>query len=337
MTEMIARVATTHIVQQGSSRVRVSREALESAAMQANGDRAIPITLMHDPYCLPIGKTAEAWVEPYEDEYALMYRNYIEDAPRSTRYERADIDLVLLDFAGAPKPFIDRFSNTQQSQFSISVDRANFDTERSYDTFVNDVSHINDRIAIRRTVRHSLGPEPLIEFVLSYPELSIALGFGLWTLRRVEKFVRYTIDETLRRVADDFAEAASSKIKDTLSAYRNRQSEDDRPVLIQAVVLGDVNLILLSRIPQDEEFQGINLEKLTAEMEKYGDLLQHASEATFAMTEDGEWKFLYLKTRTGEVIGTQECYEKTTEKAGYLKGISFGAGNIDFRHVDSDE
>ncbi len=334
MTEMIARVATTHIIQQGGTRVRVSKEALESAAIQANGDCAIPFTVMHDPYCLPIGKTTEAWIEPYDGEYALMYRTYIEDAPKSIRHERSSADLVLLDFVGAPKPFMERFSDTEQSQFSISVDRANFDTTQSYDTFVNDVSHINDRIASKGIGRYSLGPEPLIEFVLSYPELSIALG---WTLLRTAKFVTYTVDETLRRVGDDIAESINSKIKETLSAYRNRQSEDERPVLIQAVVLGDVNLILLSRTPQGKEFQGIDLGNLTTEMEKYGDLLQHASEATFAMTEDGKWNLLHLKTRTGEVIGTQECYERTIEKAGDIKGVSLGAGNIDFRQADSDE
>lgn len=338
MTEMTFRLATTHEFQQGNHRIQIPKALLESAAIQANGDRAMPFTIEHDLYCLPIGKTTEAWVEPYEGEYALMHRAYIEHAPKFIRHERTGTDLVLLDFAGDPKPFIDKFSKTRQSQFSVSVDRANFDTVRSYDTFVNDVRHIDNGIS-GNIGRYALGPEPLIQFVLSEPVLSLALGFGIWTFRRVEKFVRYTVDETLRRVGDDIAEIASSKIKETLSAYRSRQSEDDRPVLIQTAILGDPDLILLSRILQDEEFQGIDLGKLTVEMEKYGDLLQGASEATFTMTENGEWTSLYLKTRTGEVIGTPECYKRTVEKAGDIKekGVSLGAGNIEFRKVDSDE
>ena len=340
MTEKTALVATTRTFRQGNLRIHISKEELESASRRANGDRAMPYTVMHDPYYLHIGKVTEAWIEPYEDEYALMFRVYIEDedAPKCIRHERADTDLVLLDFAGAPKPFIDEFSDAEQSKFSVGVDLANFDTPQSCDTFLSDVRQIDDGIAFRSIRRYSLEPELIIQFVLSEPMLSLALGLGIWTLRRVEKFVRYTVDETLRRVGDDIAEIASSKIKETLSAYRNRQSEDDRPILIQTVILGDTNLILLSRIPQDEEFQGIDLGKLTTEMEKYGDLLQDASEATFAMTEDGEWNFLHLTTNTGKVIGTQECYDRTIEKAGDNKGVSVGGvSNIDFRDVDSDE
>ena len=49
-------------------------------------------------------------------------------------------------------------------------------------------------------------------------------------------------------------------------------------------------------------------------MEKYGDLLRQAEEATFARTEAGEWEFQYLTTRTGEVFGTAKCYKRTLDK-----------------------
>ena len=49
-------------------------------------------------------------------------------------------------------------------------------------------------------------------------------------------------------------------------------------------------------------------------MEKYGDLLQQAEEVTFARTGIDDWEFQYLKTRTGEVFGTLECYKRTTEQ-----------------------
>ena len=81
-------------------------------------------------------------------------------------------------------------------------------------------------------------------------------------------------------------------------------------------------LVLQARVKNDDDIPVINLEKLTAEMENFKDLLQDAEEATFALSETEDWEFLYLKTKTGEVLGTADCYERTRAKSRNMSGVS---------------
>ena len=315
MVELTARIATTGLVKQGASTVRLTREAIESIADQVNGERSFPFSVEHDPYCMPIGKIKEAWVEPFEDEYVAMARIHVEDDLLSTIHKTSGTELVILDFASASKPFVQEFKKADQSLVTVGVDLANFYDTQNHAAFMDAVNSIDDEITCECVGRHSLGPEPLIQFVLSHPEISVALSVvGTWILKRVEKFIRYTVDETSKKIGDEISDILSGKIRQIVSSYKNCQSGDERPILIQIIVPNDINLILLTRIDRDEEFPSINLKKLTTEMEKYGDLLQQAEEVTFARTGVDDWEFQYLKTRTGEVIGTSECYKRTTQQ-----------------------
>ena len=329
MKEIIGTVATTHLIQRGEFPIRMTREALESGVRQMNGDRAIPITVEHDPFCMPLGKTVEAWVEPLGDEFALMSRSFVDDEANTLTHEKSGVEIAYLGFEEAPKPFVRRFGTEDETQFSIQIDSVNFASKQEVDEFGMDVSRIDSRITCRDTGRFAFGPEPIILFVLSNLDWGAALAIGVWTFNRIEKFVRYTVDESLRKVGDEVSDIISDKIKDVIRAYRNRQVADERPILVQIVVRGDTDLILLARIESEEEFSGINLEKLTAVIEDVGDLLQNAEEATFAQVGENDWEFLYLKTRSGEVIGTAECYAKSKEKFEDSKGMSVGTGGME--------
>ena len=313
MTEIVAIVARTGIVEQGGVKTRITREAIESIPDQIGGDRAIPVIPNHDPFCLPIGKIKEAWVEPHGDEYAAIVRMHIEDVHSIEMHRRSGVELVRLDFDDSPEPFLERgYTNREQPTDALTVDLANFDNPQDYTKFANDVSLIDDRIICDSAIgRHSLVPEPLIQFVLSDPEMCAALAIGVWAFKRAEKFVRYTVDETLRKAADDISDSLSMKMKNILRAYRSHQSEHNRSSITQIVIPGNTELILLVKTELDEEFPTLDLKKITAEMEKYGDLLQEADSATFARVGINDWKFEYLTTRSGKVVGTRNCYERT--------------------------
>ena len=314
MVEYITRIAKTGLIEQGNTTVELTREVIESFPDQVNGERSLPILVEHDPFCMPIGKIKEAWVAPFEDEYVVMARMHVEDDARSTIHIRSGTELVHLDFASAPKPFVQQLKKADQSLVTVGVDLANFDNIGDHTAFIDAVKCIDDEITCEVVGRHSLELEPLLRFVLSNPDMCVALSVGFWILKRVEKFIRYTVDETLKKTADDFSDTISAKIKQIVSAYKNHQSNDKMPILTEVVIPGDIVLILLTQIERDEEFPSINLRKLTREMEKYGDLLQQAEEVTFAQTGVDDWEFQYLKTRTGEVFGTSECYKRTTEQ-----------------------
>ena len=202
---------------------------------------------------------------------------------------------------------------TQERQCALNVDLANFANPQDYAAFADDVNAIDDTIGCDNGIqRHALIPEPLLQRVVSYPELSAALSVGGgWAIGRVTKFITYTVDESLKKVGDEISDSLSMKILDILRAYRNRRTQDNRPSVAEIIIPGNLELTLLVKTELDEEFPAIELKKLVAEMEKYGDLLQDADRATFARTETNDWEFLYLTTRSGRVIGTTKCHETT--------------------------
>ena len=79
MSDVVRVVSGTSVVSQGATTVQITKEALEDAAQQANGARAIPLTLEHDPSLMPLGRVQKAWVELSGKEHLLISRVSIED------------------------------------------------------------------------------------------------------------------------------------------------------------------------------------------------------------------------------------------------------------------
>ena len=326
MAEHIARLATTGIVKQGGFKVQCTKEAIESIAGQVSGERALPFGVEHDPSCMPIGKVTEGWTEPFGDEHVAMARVHVEEDAHSVIHEKSGADLVCLSFAGAPKPFVRERTNGGKGSLAIAVDWANFADMKGHAAFVDAVKQIDEMIVCGKVGRHALVPEPLIEFLVSDIHIKMAVVVGLWTFRRAEKFIRYTVDETLKRTADAVVEVLSANISRVVKAYSERQTKDHRPVLVKVVIPGDMDVILLTKIRGTEEYPEKWLEELAVEMEKFGNILQQAEEAVFCGT-DGGWEFQYLKTRTGEVVGTRECYSKTIERVRNVGRTSGTSGD----------
>ena len=347
MAERIARMATTAAVQVRDTYVQFTKESIESvqftkesiasgpchssystihpvcllARLQTlgsslsgnhlNGKRALPFIVQHDPSCMPLGKVTDAWIEPFGQEHALMARFYIESA-QAASHVPSSTKLVYLSFQNAPKPFILECKPTEDNSITVvGVDRANFKDTSSRDAFLDAVADIDSHFAFTEVGRHSLVPEPLIEFLLSD---ELALAIGLWVLRRAELFLRHTIDETLKKVGNTISDDLSTKIKKTLQAYNHHRDADSRPITVKVLIRNDPNLVLLSRVSPAEDFPCINLENLATELKKYRDILLHAEEVTFLRTGPDGWKFQYLKTRKGEILGTGECYSRTLER-----------------------
>lgn len=310
MAEIKAIIAKTG---RDAHNVVLTKEALESAAEGVNGDRAVRMGANHDPFCMPYGKMIEAWVEPKENHHVLVARMYMEDNVQQLILQETGEQLALLDFAKYPKPFNKRSKNESHDKTEVHVDFVNFDSKENYGKFIDEVNNIDDGLSSGRGFgRKSLIPEPFIHFFLSHQEAAlVASAVGLWTSARAKKFFNHTIDETLRKVGDDLSDKLSAKIISVYEAYKRHQAQDERPVVTQIVMPGDVELNLLTRTERDEKHQGLNLGSLRREIEKYNDLLQDADSITFGREGNSNWKLLYLTTKTGGVIGTIESLNRT--------------------------
>ena len=326
MTEIIATVATTHPIEQAGVKVSLPKESLESAAEQANGERAIPFTVEHNPLCMPYGKTVDTWVQSYEGEYALMSRIYIEDNPQKVVHEGSHTEWICLNFEDAPGPFIKRTVDADISEVKMIVDLTSFGNAGDSDKLLRDLKIIDPNVSLKNGGRFALGPEPLVQFVLSESMLSLILaGAGFWLFRRAEKFTSYTVDETLRKIGDEISDSLSRKLIGFFKAYKKHQTKDRRSILSQTfIAMDDVDLVLLAKMERDEDHPQIVLEKLIEEMTRYADMLEDAEEITFNRVGIDDWELLYFKTRSGRVIGTKECYERTLQRSSGNRGVSLG-------------
>ena len=309
----IARTAVTGVIQRGGINVKFTKETLESIG-NTDSASAIPITPGHDPFCMPIGKVESTWIEAYGEEHAAMAQLHIEEEYQNITHISTETPLVLLHFKDSPKPFVRGFNDLDEVPLTVCTDLANFSSNMDHSEFLADVSDIDAKAKSKIIGRHSLVPEPILQFLISNPELSTALGVTtLWTGKRVEKFLRYTVDQTLQKIGDDIADSLSGKIRKILTSYKGRKSPDDRPVLVQVVIVGETDFVLLDRVPNEQRVSPIDLQELVSAIERYGDLLEIAQEVTFARSESGDWEFQYLKTRQGQVIGTLACQERTVQ------------------------
>jgi len=305
-------IAKTGIVRRGSERVMVTKESIESVAAQIDQGLAIPVIPNHDPFAMPIGKVREAWVEPLGDEHAVRGRIHIDEVPSIEVHRDTGVALMRLDFSDTPNPFARKaYGKADKGRCTLSVDMANFGSVEDYSRFTDDVRTIDDSIVCSNDLgRHSLTPEPLIEFIVSNPELALILA---WLLRRAEKFVRHTVDETFKMVGDYISGTLSASIIRIVRAYTIRKAKDHRATVVQIVIPGEPELCLLVKIEPDEEFPILCLRKIADELEKYRDVLDEADKIILARFKTNDWEFLYATTRSGKVIGTVECYKRTLE------------------------
>lgn len=313
MGEYTAVLAKTGVVQQRDIETLITREALQSLVDQLNMGRSTPFIVEHDPTAMPIGKVTQAWLEPSGTDWIAKGRVYVERSGRRVTHTQSGDELVYLDFKHAPEPFTRRYEYRDSQAISVGIDSANFANIDDYLEFKGALERIDSNIAQKDIGRHSAIPEPLIEFVFSYRVLETYLT--LWLLRRATKAANYVVDETLKKAADQLVETIGSKISKTVRAFREHQAEVNAPVVNQLVIPGEITLVLLISLDAGEVFPGIDLKKLTTEIEKYGDLLGDAEEARFSWSGDS-WKFLYMKTRSGQAIGTAECFDRTLRRLG---------------------
>ena len=295
----------------GGSRIQLTTEAVMGLVDQANGDRAIRSILEHDAHYLPIGKIAEVSIEEKEDHFVVL--TTIDDTHEARRFHRPDtnVEMVEVTFTNDSRPFVRDGASDGSGAIEVKTDLANFQNASRYHEFVGEVenqSDLADHAGL--TVRRSLTPEPLIQFFINDPLLAAVLTWAFW---RGQKFLTYTIDQTLRKTGDEISDVLSRRIRNVIKNFDQYRSEDDRAVTSHVVVKGDVEVHLLTRSPNLEGNSDMGLASLCKQIEAHKDLLDSAESITLARrAEEEEWQMLYIETESGTVISTSDCYDTTS-------------------------
>ena len=317
---IIRNLAMTGLVTQGNVRVQMTLDAIRSVVAQVSGERAIPLSVEHDPFCLPIGKVVEAWVEPLGNEHIAKGRIYIENPQLMKNRIDPTIELVRFNFANYPKPFQRRsYKPSDRNHDLVSVDLNNFANLKNYDAFAREVSMFDQSIICNHGIRrHSIDPAPLIEFITSpHATLAVAILLG-----------KKIIDHGVTQVLNGVSALLTRKVKQVVSAYQKHHAQDNRGTVVQTVLSdghGDeFQLILLIKIQPQAGIPELNLAEIVNGLRKYIDSLpdKDIDSVTVDLSENRTWGLRYMTTRSGKVIGTKECYEYTLEQLERIQNSS---------------
>lgn len=299
--------------------IQYSDEAFADLPSQANGERALRSMLEHDAHYLPIGKIAEASVQDLGKEILLTTVIDETHSLHHFKHSATGEPMTEMTFTNDTRPFVLHSFGNETSSLQASVDRVNFEDWDKYEQFTaeaKDPALHADSISLMN--RRSLTPEPVIQFLIENPALALLFG---WVLKRGEKFLRYTIDETLRKTGDDISDVLSKRIRRVIKKFDNLRAPDDRCSTSHIVIRADPEINLLTRSNDTEDNTDIDLSSLCQRLETYKDVLETADSITFARSsKDDEWQLLYIETKSGHVIATTDCYEKTSKDLNILRG-----------------
>ena len=305
-------IATTNVVEG----IRLTRESLVHAAESINGDKAPRLNLEHDPHYIPLGKVRAAEVVDLEEESVMAVVNDDTHFTSTTMHESSGNRVVEVTFPNDERPFIQNEEESFKAPITITVDSSNFDNLGDFRKFIHTKDKEDDIEATSSMIRRSLTPEPLIQFGVSEAVLT---GVLTWLAFRGEKFLRYTIDETARKMGDTISDKLSEKLKKWLDIYNDLRSTDDREVTSHVIINVEPQIHLLTRSYEIDQCTHIGIDSLCRQMELHKDLLEDADSITFARTaKDEEWQFLYITTKLGKVITTEDRYEATVRRRGEI-------------------
>ena len=311
---LVARMATTRPVEVSDILVQVSPEALKDAADSLNTRAAIRMSVEHDPYAVSVFKTGTAWIEPL-DEYESLVVELLEAQTHGIVTSDTEREYVLLEFPSYTLPFARR---PETDRFSVSVDLANFDSLRDLERFESAIS--GSGMQTQKQGRRSLTPEPVITIVIPGLAGLIGLTLGYYLLKPFYEGYRNAVSKLTEQFIIDNAErflgikinSANRNSQSALTSYKDHQSSDERPVLVERILKGkDLDIVLLERVGAGEDLNGIQLDEIMNELADQGRVILDAREITLVRNPDGELRFWYLHTENGDVIATEDALDYT--------------------------
>lgn len=300
--------ATTHIDRQNT---RVTKQALESMANQINSNRKPIMTIEHDTTLPPIGKIIKAWIEPTEDgEYRLLVvqETFEKEEPITLpdgsqglkRQSEADNNPFVIKAKGIPE------------KVTLDADLANFASLGDYEAFLQEIKDDTFMPFDSGEIgRKSYIPDP---------EVIITLGKVILTYfaanKIIDTFGGKISDKLSDKVSDDIAEFYVW-VKTVGLKYAKYVIPKNRPVTYVISVPIAPHIELVARTSDASEVVAAimldNLEEPLKQAQRCRDELG-AERVQFLLNKDGEWKFNYMLTDKGQVIGTKKSFSRKAQQ-----------------------
>ncbi len=289
-------IATTQMVRNSV----LTLESLQEAAKQiTDSKRKVVVLVNHNHTCPPLGMTISGRVVELEgghhglETVSALYGNPVDvklpNGDSGFLQELSDDPhpLTLSDFGGSELP-------------KVEIDPANFNSFEHASTFLSEIEAIAPELgcATGMMERRTLIPDPEVVFRLG---LSLSAS---WFTARLSKAAADAIEPRLKRFLNVIIETVFKMAKNAIPLFRPITyivKVNGIPNVDFVVQSRDANLVI-SAFTGD--FSEIRKQIVALAIRFDAEMIQ------FLFDEKGQWKFNYLLTRDGEVIGSKMSYNR---------------------------
>lgn len=304
MTEKIT-ISSTSVDAHGDS---FSIDLLVKGKDTINGNLKLRMLVNHRRDLPPIGYLDNAEVVNLEKVALLKAEPFYYSQKKQFGPENT---LIQLSF-DRPITFSTRQFDQSQTN-SISLDKNNFDSWEKTDQIVQELKDEGkDDIEINFDTRKGLIPDPrvVIKFAAYYAILSPL----------IKPFLKKMGEKIAEDIAEDVYEQAKSNLKKICKLFRNSLKivrkdikPRDKPLMTIFEIPGEPYIELYAKTDEiDQIINALTPAKLSKVHQKVATLNQTVTiaEIHFRLTKKGNWKFTYLITNEGSIVGTKEIIGK---------------------------
>jgi len=302
-------IATSHIDLHNE---RIAREALEKAAEDINNGSRPLLTIEHDLTLPPRGKMIRAWVEKRtDDEYQLVALLEYFDKPENITLQDGT-QLVKEESDSDQKPFPNRYSLLPDG-YTISYDHTNFQSPAAIKRFIREIeTDSGTQLHVREFGRKSYIPDP--EIILKIAESVAGI---LITKKLLDKAGDKLIDLATDEIAKFY-----NLVKATVVTTAKYARPKNRPRTYVFVIPGNpiIEFVACST-DTDLVLSSVLLDKLQAHVSNALEMHEmfNADKIQYLLDPSGSWKFNYLLTKTGTVIGTPAAHVRRAQRLELLQ------------------
>lgn len=294
-------LSSTHVDRQGD---KMMKSALDSMLPQLNGKRKPRIGLNHIRTFPPFGAITNGEVFLGQDgEYYLSAEMLYFDQQDIIKLDDGT-ELLKESFSEGEYPFIECEEN-EAPQLSVKTDPANYETGKDLKEIIDTAkqeSGLDFKTEIFR--RKALLPDPETTITIT---TILAVTLGLVKSKVAEK-VGEAVGEDLAKFYKFVSKMAVETIKKAKPANRPKSFVIEYPNSEC-----DIELVITTH-KHDDVVTSLALEKLSSVAEKVEKLKNLDPEKIqFVYSDNKEWEFNYLLSKTGAVIGTIKSFNKRNE------------------------
>jgi hypothetical protein len=291
---------------------RFTKEVLVKMVEDVNNDSAaILYTIEHDTTIPPFGKTIKAELELREDgEYQVVATN--EFFEEIEWLELSDGTKVFKQGSKEDRrPFRNRYSELKDD-YSIGVDWNNFEPKSEYEKYLEDIRNdSNVEFSSGHFGRKSYIPDP--EIIIGIVKL---IGTYLIAKKGLDK-----IGDKIGDIAAEETEKFYKFIKSAVINSVKYLKPANRPKTYVFIIYHEPLIEFVAKTKDaDKVVSALTIEKLEKTLDSVVELINKfkATRVQYILDEDGEWKFNYLLTNEGDVIGTKKSLSRRATRIKLL-------------------